>query len=349
MTAYQSLIPTIMSWSLSKVVKKKDGERRDREQPRLRQNSVQLSQVKGKLLLQEEFRGADDATLSELADRLITKEEVEVDFSHLLYTADHTVASTDSEACLGRPSASLFPVKLLLSSPEGPRRQPGRHVASLMLAVHGPLHAALLIGDLKIKWNPSSLVSVETVDLPSDETPVPAFQAELPAREQEREAGVAGSVSRHTQIDLTVKSSASKATLIDRVVEMIVTYNKAYCYHVFTRNCQTFVVDTLIALGIDIPTQLQGRLREYYNDLRKNRSLRVRRDFTTHVELDEFIRGNLESLNHKHDMEYLHCLYFQFHLESGLTCLSGGCKMAVLVERLEATPGVLVVERFLPY
>ena len=47
------------------------------------------------------------------------------------------------------------------------------------------------------------------------------------------------------QIELTYTVTSEKKQLIDALISVIMKHNKNYYYHLFSRNCQHFVIDAL--------------------------------------------------------------------------------------------------------
>ena len=349
---------------------------------RVGRESAGILQVKNKLRALPEFKDSDDDDLSEEARLLITKDSIKDWFSHL-YDVDDDVseAQADQRAFPGGAIDAInpaegatacarakdrydrmaqLPVRLLLS--------PLKDLSNVSVSVaklthpHGAMHAALIVGDVKISWDDSSLVRPKMVD---PNTGLAAtFQASIGEGEWEERvktetphmaSAIGSTMDYNKQMHLVVDMATDKARLIDQLAEVIVTYNKFYYYGTLSRDCQGFIQEAMKALGILNPPKLQGKMKEYYDHLCHRKGMPS--DFKTHAELDAFVSTELAALEIKEDIEYLMCLFYNFHkkaqkLHKGeqgdWVCESGNdCKMGAVVERLKAMESS-VLDRCLP-
>ena len=114
--------------------------------------------------------------------------------------------------------------------------------------------------------------------------------------------------------------TSEKKQLIDALINVIIKYNKNYYYHLFSRNCQHFVIDALKALKVEQPTAFTGDLKGYFKALKKGRTPSIPEKFETHGDLDKYViqmqTDNDIARITQQDLEFLLALYFQFHLES---------------------------------
>ena len=216
-----------------------------------------------------------------------------------------------------------LPLKLLLT----PLKR-GRRVAntftSLLEMQYGPLHVALQVGNVILEWNDSSLVTpylcaYEDEKMRLDMQPLSEW-VEYTDTHHSKLKEAADKRDFPEQIELIYTVASEKAGLIDRLIDVIVKYNKHYYYNLFDRNCQHFVSDALTALGVDKPIELAGGLKDYYKKIVQGRTPSVQEKFKTHSELDNYVqqlkRGNRVAHIPQHDLEFILALYFRFHLES---------------------------------
>ena len=156
------------------------------------------------------------------------------------------------------------------------------------------------------------------------------------------------SVAQYTQVsgeDLTeyVELSVSKMLLIDKLVSLIVQYNKRYYYHSITRNCQTFVIDVLQSFGVWENFHFGGKMEEYLENLNKGR----REAYKSHKSVNDRVKyllvsGEIKDTTYD-EARYLRSLYTIFHLEeasiapttSGTpVCSDPNCLLAELEQKI---------------
>ena len=216
-------------------------------------------------------------------------------------------------------SACALPIKLILT----PLHRGGRAVkkfASLLEMQFGPLHASLRVGQVILEWNDSNLVTpyhcdhaerLVQVSLESySKWTESVRQQHSDFKRTTEELDFSGEVEQIFVI------ASKKKEMIDKLIEVVVKYNRYYFYNLIDRNCQHFVMDCLDALEVKFPKELNGGLRDYFNKLVKGRSPSIPKMFKTHAHLDDYVKEqSLETMS-QHDLEYLLALYFRFHLES---------------------------------
>lgn len=145
--------------------------------------------------------------------------------------------------------------------------------------------------------------------------------------------------------DLTpfMQLSLSKILVIDKLVKIIVKYNKSYYYHSITRNGQTFIIEVLQSLGVWENFKLGDRLKGYIDNLTKGRQ----EVYKSHKAVNDRVRylyssGEIEETTYD-EARYLRSLYTIFHLEeaSGSTdhtphvCSDQNCMLKDLQEHLD--------------
>ena len=279
-------------------------------------------------------------TSKEVAEHLISKKDISDYFSHLV---DHAASvaieenlseekceftSTYEESMAKERGEQRFtklcdlPLKLILT----PLCVGGRVVskfASLLEMQFGPLHAALQVGDVILEWNDSSLLVPHFAEhndkLMKTDVRHLTNWVNFTSGEEPSVREAIHSLDYRKQIELIYKVTAEKQRLIDKLVDVILMYNRQYYYDVIRRNCQHFVIDALKALGVSEAIEFTGGLGEYFNALKRGRSNALHAKFSNHVHLDTYVRemeqsGDISKLT-KDDLEYLLAHYFQYHLE----------------------------------
>ncbi len=181
---------------------------------------------------------------------------------------------------------------------------------------YGPLHAGLIVKDIKIEWDDSSLVTPWPAPLVAGDLVAHCHEGgqwEEKVEQLVKDMSMANRRNHTTSQRLRVlyESRHEKEKLIDNLVRVIVDYNTNKKYSVFSCNCQNFVIDAMRALGIKEPPHFKGRLNDYLQALKRGEKAPL--DFQTHEDLDQHVKSSLAKLD-KTDKEYFLCLYFQFHL-----------------------------------
>ena len=212
-----------------------------------------------------------------------------------------------------------LPIKLILT-PLRRGRTLVKAFASHLEMQFGPLHAALQVGQVILEWNDSHLVTPYQC----------AYEDRLIQVNLEKHSRWVDSVKQHRgqleratedlnltgQMEQVFLIAARKKEMIDALIEVIITYNRSYYYNLIDRNCQHFVMDALDALGIKLPKEFTGGLRNYYKAVIKGRNPKIPKEFKTHRDLDKYVEEqDLDSMT-QHDLEYILAMYFRFHLES---------------------------------
>ena len=213
-------------------------------------------------------------------------------------------------------SRAKSPIKLILK----PIISSGQYglqgqVTSLLLQNYGSLHASLLVGGaIVVEWGPSGVV------IPSMK-PISSTSASLPHSSARNGAGSAVSppLSPSDIIEHEFEATIYKKEHVDKIISIVIQYNKSYIFDPIKRNCQTFISDILNKLQYPQHPRLEGNLGPYYDEL-----IRIQkrpRMFTTHRDLDEHVQGYLErEVQHTAALEYLLMLYFKFHMVSLIEC-----------------------------
>lgn len=294
--------------------------------------------VLDKLKRHPQFNGktVKEAHLIQHAKDLSDPDYIRGQFSYLLDSINKIVMKTGVEEELDQDLTSLefenvrkkdmdnlasamtIPVKLILRKLNHARPPLANKLSQLLRCEYGPLHSTLQVGEVSIEWGNNELV------IPSMEPRLPGdFQTQISKQSQfysqtkqlTHALDLAERRRDHVEkFDVMFTSLSEKAQLIDRLVDIMVSYNCEKTYSIFKCNCQHFTRDALAALGYNDPIQFSGRMDDYFKQLKAGK-LTVPEEYSTHENLDDYVTRNLGKLTQP-DMEYLLCQYFKHHLPS---------------------------------
>ena len=194
--------------------------------------------------------------------------------------------------------------------------------ASRIATEYGPTHAALLIGNKEngyviLEWDGTSLIDPQYYHPESCEGVLfeanVATQVSTVDRRLHEEVRIAGQeLDYERQIDLVFDAAVERSKVFDDLFKLVIKYNKFHYYHLFSRNCQHFVVDAMKALKIQNPHAFTGRLKAYYDKIRKGRAAI---DFQSHSQLDAHVTTRISEATQQ-ELEYYMCMYLHFHAVS---------------------------------
>lgn len=209
--------------------------------------------------------------------------------------------------------AAKLEVKLLLRKIDSLIPSVTRTAAAVLNMEYGPLHASLLINDdLLLEWNTGSLVVPERYD--GDNQRYPIITSALHR---------VNTVSRikyneKDELDLIFEATRSKIDMLNGLIKIISRYNGQYFYHAVSRNCQTFVIDALNAMGCENAPKFEGNLQRYFKSLKAGRNYQP--EFEGHDELDHHVKetvlGPQAEPVSAQEKEYLLGQYFLFHIRT---------------------------------
>lgn len=260
--------------------------------------------------------------------------------------------------CLQRfESVVNFPVKLILSDLRNALPPFASAFARMIQLEFGPLHAALVIDDVLVEWDDASLI------MPSTEEKEWVFQTRLQGRYDEVAHAMkpemkesARRMDLKKQIEQVFEVTKEKQQAIDQLVQVIIHYNKSYEYNVLTKNCQHFVVDAMKALGVNKVPMFTGVFQEYFTELKRGKSKDILEQFDSHAALDEHVNTIIRPGLSQHDLEYILCQYFKFHLSSRRNspnaqdpdwkCVEETCRMSEIEHMLERGTGSMLFTTF---
>ena len=292
--------------------------------------------VLGKLKKHPHYKGQNvtDEELIPIAKNLSDPDYIRGQFSYLLDSFNSMVLKSDDtdqdmlksleftrirkKDQESLANAMKIPVKLILRKLRQGKPPLANTLSQLLQCEYGPLHSTLQVGEITIEWGREELVIPDMLPrLPGD--------LETQATEQSiwhnktkkfvRELDDAGKRRSHEErFDVMFSSMSEKVQLIERLVDVIITYNCEKSYSIFKCNCQHFTRDALNALGYKDSIKFSGKMSDFFEQL-KNGKLTVPKEYSTHEQLDDYVMRNLDRLTVA-DMEYLLCQYFKHHLPS---------------------------------
>lgn len=242
-------------------------------------------------------------------------------------------------------------VKLLLRYVNKQAMPPPRFIGKLASALqmeYGPLHASLLINNtILLEWNSTSLVIPKLVDPYSTAQTGPILVSATVSDHMQIQRHLSQSFESYDEVELLFDAASKKIDLLRNLAGVIARYNSVCCYDLIFKNCQTFVLDALKALGCRDKPHFGGNLKEYFTHLKKEGF--VRAGFQSHEQLNAYVIENRASLTQE-KMEYLLAQYFLFHMqnvaESGdWRCRDANCMMDYLEAKIDEK--ALIMHRYL--
>ena len=244
-----------------------------------------------------------------------------------------------------------FPVKLVLRVK---KREDDRPV---MRTFGAQLDAALIVWDHILEWDSSSLVIPKPVNLktlpPTLMTSVlhESKWSTFVTNQQSKFKKVVRSPTdklHRKEIDLLVKLTTKKDSLIAAMINTVIHYNRHKQYDERDCNNHHFIHDVTTAMGIKKLPAIGESLGAL---LERSRLLCVetlpRTEFVDHADLDDFIHHCCESSSLSElgicDVEYLIIKYFHFHVRhwelshypDQWTCQEPDCQLKCLEEQLD--------------
>lgn len=323
-----------------------------------------FSEVIKKVQEHPEYKDYTAEAAKERAIELTDKEHLSLAFSHLTHDsfdiqvgqirqeADQTnygedfVSTVEEDGARARATdhlqrASKMPIKLQFTELKMTRllsKSTVDRFTKLFEIEYGPLHAALVVGDVTLEWNKYNLVvpriGVSQPDAQLDITLETAAMKSIMKKKDDIKEAIEN-LDYDKQINLVYDVTASRGAMIEKLIEVISKYNRMFKYHILYRNCQAFVIDAMKAMGIEKPPVMTGKLGQYFMKLKKGVKS-VPKEFRTHEDLDQFVQesqtnGKFAKLT-QNEKEHLLCIYFKFHLEyaneeeGDWTCKAPNCK-----------------------
>ena len=323
--------------------------------------SANFIYVKRKLKQTDKYKGLDANGYEEMVDELTNPERIMELFSHLLgdtfidaVTSQHFVTDkTDLEGPEELRDAkereqrrfgkvASIPVKLYLKDLEKVKSKKGKFfcfsAARLLDMDFGGQHAAIMVGDVVLEWNTTSLV------IPSnDDDERFHFSADI-GRFSGYHADAAKSIPPSAapvqeikeEIDLLFDTAAKKRDVLYSLAKLISKYNSSFYYNVVVRNCQTFVQDCFKVLEIPKRPTFSNQLEKHFQQVKQGK-VKAPDVFQKHEDVDAHVstleqRDELESA-HLDDLECLLIAYLQHH--NGKPCSLETCKVMLVKDVVE--------------
>lgn len=308
-----------------------------------------IGEVLKKLRSIKDFQGLSDEELSRKAAELTESGNLwSVYFSGVVLDParerieKNLKGELEPEACAALHTANIH-IKLQLKKPIRGIQYGVDTFMSLLLEQYGPLHALIVIDDLiLLEWNTSGLV------IPTGKAIIAGSAQAASGDLGSKSPGSIGTASNpyaqphEEEILYEFEATSAKKEHIDKLIGVIVKYNRNYMYHPIFRGCQKFAVDVLSALNYPVHPKLEGNLGEYYNEVKKLNKRKLA--FDSHSDLDAYVRQILESGGIAPlQAEYLLSQYFLFHVTSiteaekseRWVCEVHGCLMSQLEHTID--------------
>ena len=231
---------------------------------------------------------------------------------------DHVEAGLDTgfhprEVCSG----ASFRIKVLMKPIVGSGQYGLQgQVTSRLLRNYGCLHASMQVGNaIVLEWDTSSLIIPTWKPISSTNT----TQSKSNARSGANGVQCA-SLSPNDVIEHEFEAAIAKKAQVDKIISVVIKYNKFIFFDPINRNCQKFVADVLKELDYPLHPKLVGNLVPYYDELKRCQNQRKPKTFETHAKLNDYVRDCLGHDMSTMTMEYLLVLFFMFHMTSLTEC-----------------------------
>lgn len=292
---------------LHSVVKK---DKSVRSQARRGSEPSCYHQVVHKLKGHPTYAQCSDREVTELVDRLINPEM-------LLQYFDLAPEEQQGAGATGGAEVDMLPVQLVLKWSQ--HHEDPDNIESILLDEYGPLRAYLVIGELILEWDWTSLITPhgKPIQVKPQARVVPDVEE-----------------ARCNPIELSMFKN--------KVLAKVAKYNKVYYFHVIQRNSHDFVCSILEIMKLPPPQPLENKLKKYFDFLENAKSSNVPDKFKSHTNLDQYVIEYAKDFS-EIDMEYIMVHYFMFHFVSRLKeenfhkweCAEPYCKMHLLKAKID--------------
>lgn len=299
--------------SFSKSVVKKDRNRDHRA--RRESDPSFLPQVVAKLRRIPSNAALTNQEVMELAGRL-------TDPTKLIQYFD--LMAEEQEGAAGGAEVDTVPVQLVLKVHQQDCK-PGS-IESVLLEEYGALHVYLIIANLILEWDWTSLV------IPHGR---PIQEAAAPVD------------------DVVVAELGPMKTglLTGEVLSIVARYNRLRYFHAIQRSSHDFVREILEKLNFPPPPQLQSNMKKYFDYLEHHKHSNIKTEYESHSDLDRYVMEHRKNFN-AIDKEYIAVHYFLFHFTSRMKsanpslwiCAERECKMSTLID--DINPGDMKINNF---
>ena len=177
-----------------------------------------------------------------------------------------------------------------------------------------------------LEWGPHHLVVPHTnipteLVIKTDITRLLNVAAELQARVKDCKSSRSCRGSITGKVDLLFEIGKSVQSMIESVIQVMVSWNRYRYFHTFYTNGQLFVQNILTVLGIDGIPLPSTNLCDYIGRLRNDTTTQT--SFRSHANLDSYTRERIGELR-TNEMEYLLTEYYRFHMASRVEAVHEG-------------------------
>ena len=241
---------------------------------------------------------------------------------------------------------AAFPVKLFLTAlPPDITTTQDNTFASTLETKYGPMHASLQIGQMMLEWGPHHLV-VPHRNIPTepviktDITRSLKVAAELRERAKDYRSSRSRRGSITGEVDLLFEIRKSIQSVIESVIQVMVSWNRFKYFHTYATNSQHFVDNIIAVLGIEEMPLPSNNLSDYIGRLKNDTTTQT--SFRSHAKLDSYTRERIGELR-TNEMEYLLTEYYRFHVASRVgavregewECQAVDCQMQALERAID--------------
>lgn len=202
------------------------------------------------------------------------------------------------------------------------------------------IQASLQVGDTLIEWTPDDLV-IPHKNIPPESLIQIDLSLCLKTTLEMRERQTSIRQGRTEVDDRILRLCKARQSLIDHIVQVIVTYNRYYYYKSCKHNSQLFIQNIMKAVSINSLPTLSTALSDYMENLKEGRVELP--TLGNHSELDSYVTENINDLDIG-KIEYLAIKYYQLHLETRAKAADAGsitwmcpeehCQMNSLCDKL---------------
>lgn len=220
---------------------------------------------------------------------------------------------------------------------------------------YGPFWAKVKVGNVILQWDWSNVVipctevehsggeSLSQFPLPTvqhsggESLPQPPLPTIVDAATGEEDEWTDG----HTQYSVESFTVEMNSERVHALMDMLVKYNTKFCYGVFSCNCQHFVSDITSALEAQSSLHRFKDHRVHHEAILKSRGTEVvKEEFSTHSELDNYVRVRLENMD-AGELQFCYGHYVLFHawheecpIVEAWKCKSSTCLLKEVQKRL---------------
>ena len=200
-------------------------------------------------------------------------------------------------------------------------------------------HAAILVDDVLLEWDDTSLVMPRRVDANDKFT----FEGNVKESGEYFNKMMSGEAAFEDSLKpfeeegkILCETAELKKKLIMKIIAIIVKYNKFYYYNSVARNCQKFVNDIIEAVQIK-GSKFCEEDEKYLHQVRKGRvRIKSLSSYKTHADLDAYVSTFIESKEFdkltEEELKIFMSRYQDFH--GGQDCAEPSCKCSAVEKKI---------------